>query len=219
MQEGDKSKAQSAPVTISVVTPTGGHRVDGKINQTPISFLLDTGAAVTPIREDVWRKINPGEEPKLEPWSEQRLVSVDRSPLDVMGQTKVALHLGKDVFQTMVVVVSPLTTEAILGLDFLKNNRATIDLGAAQLRLGDVNRPLKLDLHGPTPAGCRTQPSQSVRAISSLRLPPYSEQLVMAAVVADDPLNEGLWLLEGQMGGRLPGAASTCPTQARSSPS
>ena len=47
----------------------------------------------------------------------------------------------------------------------------------------------------------------SVRVISSLRLPPYSEQLVMAAVEDDDQLSGGSWLLEGQMGGRLPGAA------------
>ena len=53
-QEGGKLMAQQAPVTISVVTPTGGYRVDGKINQIPISFLLDTGAAVTLIRKDVW---------------------------------------------------------------------------------------------------------------------------------------------------------------------
>ena len=112
--------AQPAPVTISVVTPTGGYRVDGKINRIPISFLLDTGAAVTLIREDVWSRINSGGQVRLEPWSEQRLVSVDGSPLDVFGQTEVELDLGRCVFQMTVVVVSPLTTEAILGLDFFK---------------------------------------------------------------------------------------------------
>ena len=53
IQEGGKCKAQSAPVTVSVVTPTGEYRVDGKINQIPISFLLYMEAAVTLILKDV----------------------------------------------------------------------------------------------------------------------------------------------------------------------
>ena len=141
-QEGGKVMAQPAPVTISVVTPTGGYRVDGKINWIPISFLLDTGAAVTLIWEDVWSRINSGGQVRLEPWSEQRLV---------FGQAEVELDLGRCVFQMTVVVVSPLTTEAILGLDLKKRNKVIIDLAEEQLRLGDDKRPLKLDLHGPTP--------------------------------------------------------------------
>ena len=58
-----------------------------------------------------------GGQVRLEPLSEQRLVSVDGSPLDVFGQAEVELDLGRCVVQMMVVVVSPLTTEAILGLD------------------------------------------------------------------------------------------------------
>ena len=83
-------------------------------------------------------------------------MSVNGSPLDVIGQAKVELHLGKGVFQTKVIVVSPLIKEAILGLYFLQNNSAIIDIVAAQLCLGDIKWPIKLYLHapiwlGPTP--------------------------------------------------------------------
>ena len=36
-----------------------------------------------------------------------------------------------------VVVVSPLTTEAIIGVDFVKKNNGVVDLGDGRLRLGD----------------------------------------------------------------------------------
>ena len=44
-----------------------------------------------------------------------RLVSAGGTPLTVHGCTSVRLQLGEEVFVTDVVVVSPLTSEAILG--------------------------------------------------------------------------------------------------------
>ena len=56
MQEGENEKTQveDDPLTISLVTPTGGLRVDGSINGVTMSFLVDTGAAVTLLRKDTW---------------------------------------------------------------------------------------------------------------------------------------------------------------------
>ena len=41
-----------------------------------------------------------------------------------------------NTFETQALVVSPLTTEGILGLDFLKKHQATIDVRNRQLHLG-----------------------------------------------------------------------------------
>jgi hypothetical protein len=48
-------------------------------------------------------------------------------------------------FVSDIVVVSPLTTPAILGADFLKRYGAKIDLGRGQLRF-EVPGPLSLNL-------------------------------------------------------------------------
>ena len=40
------------------------------VGDKPISFLLDTGAAVTLIGSDVWRRVNIKQLTKLEPWSD-----------------------------------------------------------------------------------------------------------------------------------------------------
>ena len=57
-------------------------------------------------------------------------------PAGVHGTIRVNLSLvGKDT-SARLLVVSPLYTEAILGMDFLKEHRATIDLGNEELHLG-----------------------------------------------------------------------------------
>ncbi len=59
---------------VSIVTPTGGFRVGGEVNGKALSFLIDTGAAVTLIHKDAWDNMQHGQ---LE------LVGVDGSPLTV----------------------------------------------------------------------------------------------------------------------------------------
>ena len=49
------------------------------MNDNPISFLLDTGAAVTFLREDIWNRLNTDDLLQLGP--ERMLVSEDGSPL------------------------------------------------------------------------------------------------------------------------------------------
>lgn len=107
---------------ISPVTPTGGYRVEGTVNGMPTSFLLDTGPAVTLLRQDTWETITANCPQDLKNWSELRLVSADGSPLTIHGSAQFLVDLGGGNRETEVVVVSPLTTEAIIGLDFLKDH-------------------------------------------------------------------------------------------------
>ena len=92
--------------------------------ETSASFLLDTGAAVSLLRKDIWDHAilaapNP---PPLQSWTGQPLVSVDGSPLVVHGQAIVPVKFGSYTGNVMFVVTEALTIEAILGLDFLENN-------------------------------------------------------------------------------------------------
>ena len=78
--------------TISTISK-GGYRVEGKVGEVPISFLLDTGAAVTLLRKDTWERVSAGNQLRLSPWEGERLVGVDGSPLQVFGQVKVGTEL------------------------------------------------------------------------------------------------------------------------------
>ena len=116
----------------------------GKVGGEPISFLLDTGAAVTLIGSDVWKHVNAKQPTKLQSGSNQKLVEVDGSPLEVHGQVHVTVVAQGNTLETQALVVSPLTTEGILGLDFLKKHQATIDVRKRQLRLGSCDCTLLL---------------------------------------------------------------------------
>lgn len=140
-----------------------------QLGEVPISFLLDTGAAVTLLRKDAWERVNAEKTHKLSPWSGQRLVGVDGSPLQVFGQVEMKLTLVGKHFPTNVLVVSPLTTEAILGLDFLQHHRATINLEAQQLLIGrDTVTQIPLSKL-PLPIS-----KLRVQLVDAVRIPPCS---------------------------------------------
>ena len=64
-----------------------------------------------------------------------KLVTVGWMPLTVHGCANVNLRLGQETFQSEVVVASPLTSEAIIGIDFLLKEQAAIDIPAGRVHL------------------------------------------------------------------------------------
>ena len=143
--EGEPIKAHTnVYVCVYPTTLTGGYRLSGAVNSPQMSLLLDTGAAVTLLREDTWARAAAKNLQELQPRSTLKLVSGGGTPLTILGSTCVELELeGAKKFTTEVVVVSPLTSEAILGLDFFKQLRVRIDLENKQLHLTDCTLPLR----------------------------------------------------------------------------
>ena len=68
-------------------------------------------------------------------WPALKLVSAGGAPLTIYGSTCIELELEVQKFITDVVVVSSLTSEVMLGLDFLQEQQAIIDLDAKRLLL------------------------------------------------------------------------------------
>ena len=75
-------------------------------------------------------------------------------------------------------VVSPLTSEAILGLDFFPEQQATIDLAAKRLCLRGGGKDIRL--REPTPRQYRSE--ISVRMVKTVEVPPRSEMEIMACL-------------------------------------
>ena len=138
--EGQHSKARrhnaSLSICVSPVTPADGYRLGGSINGVPTSLLLDTGAAVTLIHRDTWARTTSHPQ-ELTSWPSLKLGSADGSPLTVHGRARVNLQVEGETMAIDAAIVSPLTTEAILGLDFLREHKALIDIPQKQLYLGD----------------------------------------------------------------------------------
>ena len=197
--ESTKAMERKKTSGISPVTPAGGYRVEGAVNGIPTSFLLDTGAAVTLLRQDTWETITANCPQDLKNWSALRLVSADGSPLTIHGSAQVLIDLGGGNRETEVVVVSPLTTEAIIGLDFLKDHKAQIDLPNKKLYLrGSQAIPLQEQ------SECIAIPCRrvKVRTKRTTRLPPRSEMEVLACL--DEAVEQGTWMLEQALDKNLP---------------
>ena len=177
-------------VTNIAPVPTGGYRVVGAINGEKVSLLLDTGAAVTLLRKDTWDRVTTNCSQKLTPWPAPGLVGADGSPLETQGSAHVTLELSGNLLPLDVVVVSSLTSEGILGLDFLRMQKASINLEKAELHL--AHQKCTLPLCRPTAQSVDTR--VKVHATSTVEVPAYSELEVMACL--EKPVSGGTWLLE-----------------------
>ena len=145
----NKALNSSRVMGVSPLTPSRGYKVEGTVNGIPIVFLLDTG--VTLLLSDAWARVFASQPQQLKDWSQLRLVGTDGSPLTIHGSARVSVDMGA-LRQIYIVMVSPLTTEAILGLDFLKEYSAQIDLASRRLQFSN----------GPTILLCKLSSTLSI---------------------------------------------------------
>ena len=76
-----KAHSSNLHVCVSLVTPTGGYCLSGVVTGVETSLLLDTGAAVTLLRDDTWARITAKKPQEIRPWSMLKLVSAGGIPL------------------------------------------------------------------------------------------------------------------------------------------
>ena len=97
----------------------GGYQVEVEVHGVKVKFLVDSGAAVTLMEKGLWERISKNHPQKLGAYDMSGLVGVERSSLTIHDCATVNLQLGNREIETKIIVVSPLTTDAILGVDFL----------------------------------------------------------------------------------------------------
>ena len=94
-------------LTLSL-TSYANYRVHGRIHSIITEFTIDTGAAVSLVRQDVWSRAAIDGGLQLVPWSRQTLVGVNGSPLQMHGQGLLQFMLLDKTFETSVIVASDL---------------------------------------------------------------------------------------------------------------
>ena len=181
---GDTIPAVSAHVTTD-------HSLQGTITGIPAGFLVDTGAAASILSKQVWDKVSKQQEASLEVVSGRNLIGVEGSPLKILGAVHLQVIFERQQFNVCVLVADSLTTEAILGRDFLKDNSCVIDVGKNLITFGNVGFTLKLN--------CLAGDSQiahvSVTLSNTLQVPACCEVEVMVNV--PDGIAGGTWIVEG----------------------
>eukprot|EP00731_Ephydatia_muelleri_P006147 Em0003g395a len=173
--------------------------VKGQFNGVNTHFVVDTGAAITLIRKDVWCRAG-GSSGELKQMPKLRLVAVDGHPLEVLGATSCNIQLGGHTFLADVIVMEALTEEGVLGLDFLEAHNCTIQTGQKRLTLGNSGISIPLDGKTQSISGDEGRINHiEVSVCEPITVPAASEMEVMVKV----PENlKGPWLLEGSHHGR-----------------
>ena len=126
----------------------------------------------------------------LQPCATLQLLGAGGETLTVHGRAQVSLKLGSNCFLINTVVVSSLTSQAILGLDCLVDQQATISLAnrTLQLKEGGCDIPLEGQPIVGDPITKRY-----ISSASTVEIPPRSSMQIQGTVSGAD---RGLWLLE-----------------------
>ncbi|GFW04467.1 hypothetical protein TNCV_878361 [Trichonephila clavipes] len=100
------------------------------VNELPCNMIIDTGANVSIIRNDLAQKLKE----KLI-WAPPRVVlqTVTGEKIDIHGKLKVKIKFGDTTYQHAV-YVADIADPFILGLDFLKEHGFTLDFNKNELR-------------------------------------------------------------------------------------
>ena len=106
----------NTPPTFSI-NNVSSYLLSCRIYNSPVSFLVDTGAGVSLLSKPVWDKIKPTKA-GLNPIVTHRLVGVDGVPIKVDGTVSVPITIEGVTLQHDFIVAEQITAEAILGLDF-----------------------------------------------------------------------------------------------------
>ncbi|GFV05951.1 retrovirus-related Pol polyprotein from transposon 412 [Trichonephila clavipes] len=111
-------------------TGENGIFIMGHVNELPCNMIIDTGANVSIIRNDLAQKLKE----KLI-WTPPRVVlqTVTGEKIDIHGKLKVKIQFGDTTYQHAVYVAN-IADPFILGLDFLKEHGFTLDFNKNELR-------------------------------------------------------------------------------------
>ncbi|GFX69692.1 retrovirus-related Pol polyprotein from transposon 412 [Trichonephila clavipes] len=148
-------------------TGENGIFIMGHVNELPCNMIIDTGANVCIIRNDLAQKLKE----KLI-WTPPRVVlqTVTGEKIDIHGKLKIKIQFGDTTYQHAV-YVADIADPFILGLDFLKEHGFTLDFNKNELRsIHEEVTIFKIE-H-------RTESIRQVTANENITIPPRTEIIV-----------------------------------------
>ncbi|GFX87454.1 retrovirus-related Pol polyprotein from transposon 297 [Trichonephila clavipes] len=153
----------------------------GHVNELPCNMIIDTGANVSIIRNDLAQKLKE----KLI-WTPPRVVlqTVTGKKIDIHGKLKVKIKFGDTTYQHAV-YVGDIADPFIIGLDFLKEHGFTLDFNKNELRSIHEEVTIFKFEH-------RTESIRQVTANENITIPPRTEIIVPGYIGNDVSFNSGL---------------------------
>ena len=177
---------QNVPQTFSI-NNVSSYSLSCDIYNTPVTFLIDTGAGVSLLNKKVWDKVKPLEV-ILCPVTAHRLVEVDDIPIKVQGSVSLPVTIAGMQIQHHFIIAEQTTAEAILGLHFLEAHKCILDFACGKMLITDQTVSLK-----PNPSKTKMC-CVRVTVTEKLVIPPQSEMEIMVHIHFKEA---GTWLIEG----------------------
>ncbi|CAH8628181.1 unnamed protein product [Schistosoma guineensis] len=109
--------------------------IKGRVQSTEINILLDTGASVSLIKEDLLQKLNLSTQRKQR---SSTLITASGEPLKACSQIGLELTIDKKPFQHEFWVCPTLTWDMILGVDFMLKYQVSIHMNKSEASIGGV---------------------------------------------------------------------------------
>ena len=184
-------------ILLRAIDPANAYHVTGVVNNVSVRFMIDTGAAVSLIRKDIWEKIAPKGGVQLEAWT-KHLVGVEGSPLSVLGATSLNITLAGTVVSGDFLVAKALSAEAIMGLDFLESQGCVINTGQSVIHLKGRAIPLSRESKAH-------MSNVNIRAKERLQIPAYSGIETLAQISLNGEVDPAVgWIVEPLLSDDMP---------------
>jgi transposase InsO family protein len=151
------------------------------IGKITAEALVDSGSQVNGLSLDTYRKSGLQNKYPLQNSVIKVIEGVSGETAEVLGAITLPINLGGITTSTEFLVLQKLNYAAILGLEFLQNNNATLDF---------QNRVLSLQ-HGVTKVqlnNVRVQQPQYATTMNNIRIPPFSEVVIPLKSPRDNKL-------------------------------
>ena len=116
---------------------TGDLTIVGDLEGQPVEILVDTGACVSAIDEQLVKRIYGSQAARITDGFIPSVKTVNGKEVPVLGMIDVPVKLNGIVYQSQFHVIQNLAHEVILGCDFLQEHEAVIDLKHSTLTLKD----------------------------------------------------------------------------------
>ena len=175
--EGNPIKAPIELITnaYTITCTFSPYSICGKIRNRPVTLLLDTGSPTSMLSNTIWEEIKQADD-VLRPWTGNVLIGVGGQHLEIQGTTQAEVQIDDHFFPIMILIVRDLSTEAIIGLDFLEANQCTLAVGERLLHIPSCKKPIAVT------GNCDRPTAANVVMGETRFIPPYSEVDVMATV-------------------------------------
>ena len=133
MNDSHRAHPNIANINLDVILFT-----EGLINKSPVRFLLDSGAAVSVIKQESLPKQRHSDITE----TKTSAVTTNGSHLNVVGQITLAVSMEQFTCNHTFVVINNLTVDCLLGADFLRKHEAILDCQNGRLMLGAHTIPI-----------------------------------------------------------------------------